>query len=104
MGPPEEWVKLPKLRQTRKTGPARISLTMFGERAGQAESEISVVAVPKEAKSSSVPEPMTSSMLPELEAVGDVQLISVNPNRLHPHQKKVGHPESYQSLTPIFYV
>ena len=28
-GPAEEWVKLPKLRQIRPTGPAKISLTLF---------------------------------------------------------------------------
>ena len=30
VGPMEEWVKLPKLKQTRTTGPAKISLTVFG--------------------------------------------------------------------------
>ena len=29
-GPAEEWVRLPKLKQIRKTGPAKISLTLFG--------------------------------------------------------------------------
>ena len=28
----EEWVKLPKLKQIRKTGPAKISLTLFGHK------------------------------------------------------------------------
>lgn len=32
VGPIEEWVRLPKLRQIRATGPAKISLTMFGYR------------------------------------------------------------------------
>ena len=29
-GPAEEWVRLPRLKQIRKTGPAKISLTLFG--------------------------------------------------------------------------
>ena len=31
-GPAEEWVKLSKLKQIRKTGPAKISLTLFGHK------------------------------------------------------------------------
>ena len=32
MGPPEEWRKLPRLKQIRSTGPAKMSLTIFGDK------------------------------------------------------------------------
>ena len=67
LGPPEEWIRLPKLRQTRKTGPARISLTMFGELIGHGEPSVpaSAAAVPKEANVPEVPSMVHPSVLSE---------------------------------------
>ena len=58
-GPMEKWLALPKLKQIRKTGPAKISLTVFGyfrERHGN-EANMMRSAEPKVAESD-IPSPV----------------------------------------------
>lgn len=62
-GPMEEWLRLPKLKQIRKTGPAKISLTVFGYSREHPGNEATVMrsAEPKVAESGSASPDMNAT-------------------------------------------
>ena len=83
LGPPENWVRLSKLQQTRKAGSARISVTVFGEKSdGVSDHQQSAVPVADRS---------VQNVLPPLESIetGREELSSQN---VDPNDKEDNHP------------
>eukprot|EP00435_Cladocopium_sp_Y103_P027437 s224_g6.t1 len=69
LGPPEEWVNLPRIKQIRSTGPAKISLSIFGRKETINEPFGAIFQNPGQSASTEAGMPLSSSDAAPMEEI-----------------------------------